>query len=143
MNLPHPRLAARLAGLITVATAATLVPAVAEASAWPGHPDRTIVKHRVLPGETATGLAVRYHAWTAELLRLNRLGSTGVIYQGQVLRIPIGHGEGNYFAPPELVERLERNRQVIFRYSTADGRITASTRIIRFGMLADQARRNR
>ena len=89
MNLPHPRLAARLAGLITVATAATLVPAAAEASAWPGHPDRTIVKHRVLPGETATGLAVRYHAWTAELLRLNRLGSTGVIYQGQVLRIPV------------------------------------------------------
>jgi LysM repeat protein len=86
---PPSRLAARLAGLITVATAATMVPAAAEASAWPGHPDRTIVQHRVLPGETATGLAVRYHAWTAELLRLNRLGSTGVIYQGQVLRIPI------------------------------------------------------
>src|SRR5262245_58740446 len=42
---------------------------------------------------------------------------------GQVLRIPIGHGEGNYFAPPELLETLEKNRQVIFRYSTADGRL--------------------
>jgi phosphoribosylformylglycinamidine synthase len=43
--------------------------------------------------------------------------------KGQVLRIPIGHGEGNYFAPPDLLQRLEANRQVILRYSTADGRI--------------------
>ncbi len=40
---------------------------------------------------------------------------------GQVLRIPIGHGEGNYYAPPEALERLEANRQVILRYTTADG----------------------
>jgi phosphoribosylformylglycinamidine synthase len=40
-----------------------------------------------------------------------------------VLRIPIGHGEGNYFAPPDVLERLEANRQVILRYVTADGRI--------------------
>ena len=43
---------------------------------------------------------------------------------GQILRIPIAHGEGNYFAPPELVDRLERNRQVVFRYVTADGEVT-------------------
>jgi phosphoribosylformylglycinamidine synthase len=43
---------------------------------------------------------------------------------GQVLRIPIAHGEGNYFAPPEIVERLERNRQVVFRYVTAAGQVT-------------------
>ena len=40
---------------------------------------------------------------------------------GQVLRIPIGHGEGNYYAPPEVLDRLEANRQVILRYTTADG----------------------
>jgi phosphoribosylformylglycinamidine synthase len=43
---------------------------------------------------------------------------------GQILRIPIAHGEGNYFAPPEIVDRLERNRQVVFRYVTADGEVT-------------------
>ena len=42
---------------------------------------------------------------------------------GQVLRIPIGHGEGNYFAPPELLERIEANRQVVLRYTSADGRL--------------------
>jgi phosphoribosylformylglycinamidine synthase subunit PurQ / glutaminase len=40
---------------------------------------------------------------------------------GQVLRIPIGHGEGNYFAPPEVLERLEADRQVVLRYVSPDG----------------------
>jgi phosphoribosylformylglycinamidine synthase subunit PurQ / glutaminase len=43
---------------------------------------------------------------------------------GRVLRIPIAHGEGNYYAEPAVVERLERNRQVVFRYATADGAAT-------------------
>jgi phosphoribosylformylglycinamidine synthase len=42
---------------------------------------------------------------------------------GQVLRIPIGHGEGNYYAPPDVLQRLEANRQVLFRYTTAEGRL--------------------
>jgi phosphoribosylformylglycinamidine synthase len=42
---------------------------------------------------------------------------------GQVLRIPIGHGEGNYYAPPALLQALEANRQVILRYTTPDGRL--------------------
>ncbi|MFN8061989.1 MAG: phosphoribosylformylglycinamidine synthase subunit PurQ [Vicinamibacterales bacterium] len=41
---------------------------------------------------------------------------------GQVLRLPISHGEGNYFAPPDLLERLEGNGQVVFRYCEPDGR---------------------
>jgi phosphoribosylformylglycinamidine (FGAM) synthase-like amidotransferase family enzyme len=44
---------------------------------------------------------------------------------GQLLRIPIAHGEGNYYAPPEDLARLERNRQVVFRYVSADGAATA------------------
>jgi phosphoribosylformylglycinamidine synthase len=44
--------------------------------------------------------------------------------RGQVLRLPIAHGEGNYFAPPDVLARLEANRQVIFRYATADGDVT-------------------
>src|SRR5437762_8782172 len=40
---------------------------------------------------------------------------------GQVLRMPIAHGEGNYFAEPDVIARLEANRQVIFRYTNAAG----------------------
>ncbi len=35
---------------------------------------------------------------------------------GQVLQMPIAHGEGNYYAPPDVIADLERNRQVVFRY---------------------------
>jgi phosphoribosylformylglycinamidine synthase len=44
---------------------------------------------------------------------------------GQVLRIPIAHGEGNYYAAPDVLDRLERDRQVIFRYTTASGEVSA------------------
>jgi phosphoribosylformylglycinamidine synthase I len=44
--------------------------------------------------------------------------------KGQVLQMPIAHGEGNYFAEPAVVARLEANRQVIFRYVTAGGDVT-------------------
>ncbi|HXE81523.1 MAG TPA: phosphoribosylformylglycinamidine synthase subunit PurQ [Vicinamibacterales bacterium] len=43
---------------------------------------------------------------------------------GQVLEIPIAHGEGNYFAEPAVVRELEETRRVIFRYATADGAVT-------------------
>jgi phosphoribosylformylglycinamidine synthase len=43
---------------------------------------------------------------------------------GQVLRIPIGHGEGNYYAPPDLLKALEDNRQVVLRYTGPDGAVT-------------------
>ena len=46
---------------------------------------------------------------------------TSAASPAQILRIPIAHGEGNYFAPPDVVERLERNRRVIFRYVDAAG----------------------
>ncbi len=49
---------------------------------------------------------------------------TGLAKVGQVLRIPIGHGEGNYFAAPEVLERIEANRQVVLRYVTAGGEVT-------------------
>ena len=40
---------------------------------------------------------------------------------GQVLNIPIAHGEGNYVADPETLQELSRNRQVLLRYSDAHG----------------------
>src|SRR5258708_29542389 len=47
---------------------------------------------------------------------------TSAATQGQVLRIPIGHGEGNYYAPPDVLDGIEANRQVILRYTAPAGR---------------------
>jgi phosphoribosylformylglycinamidine synthase subunit PurQ / glutaminase len=43
---------------------------------------------------------------------------------GQVLRVPIAHGEGNYYAEPEVVSELEAAGRVIFRYCDAHGQVT-------------------
>ncbi len=44
--------------------------------------------------------------------------------QGEVLKIPIAHGEGNYFADADTITRLHDNQQVIFRYCDADGAVS-------------------
>jgi phosphoribosylformylglycinamidine synthase subunit PurQ / glutaminase len=40
------------------------------------------------------------------------------------LKIPIAHGEGNYFADQNTLQELEENKQIVFRYSERDGSIT-------------------
>jgi phosphoribosylformylglycinamidine synthase len=49
---------------------------------------------------------------------------TNLCAKGQVLKIPIAHGEGNYYADPDTVAALEANRQVIFRYVSPKGEVT-------------------
>jgi phosphoribosylformylglycinamidine synthase subunit PurQ / glutaminase len=49
---------------------------------------------------------------------------TALCTPGQVLRVPIAHGEGNYVADPEVIAALEDNRQVVLRYATAVGEVT-------------------
>jgi len=51
---------------------------------------------------------------------------TGLYHQGEVIRIPIAHGEGCYFAEPALMAGLRKNRQIVFRYVDDLGRETDS-----------------
>ena len=46
--------------------------------------------------------------------------------QGSLLRLPIAHGEGCYFADEATLRELNERRQVILRYATADGRVDAA-----------------
>ncbi len=43
---------------------------------------------------------------------------------GEVLQMPISHGEGNYYADPETLDALEQSGRVAFRYSDAAGLVT-------------------
>jgi phosphoribosylformylglycinamidine synthase I len=43
---------------------------------------------------------------------------------GQALRIPVAHGEGNYFAEPHVIDELESSGRVIFRYCDPHGHVT-------------------
>lgn len=49
---------------------------------------------------------------------------TNTMTAGDILNIPIAHGEGNYFAEPDTIRVLEDNGQVLFRYCDQFGEIT-------------------
>ncbi len=87
MSLPR-RLSILTALALPVAAAIVVVGPQQSASAgtrWPGHPDRSLVSYTVRPGDTATGLSVRFHAWTREFIALN--GSQ--LHAGERVRIPV------------------------------------------------------
>jgi phosphoribosylformylglycinamidine synthase I len=46
---------------------------------------------------------------------------TNQISDGKILRVPIAHGEGCYFADDETLKKLQSNRQILWRYCTATG----------------------
>lgn len=83
--------ARRLTGLAVSVTivAAGLAAAPAYADHQPLPADRTAVSYVVRPGDTASSLAVRFHAWTAELIAHNHLGASGMLRVGQRIVIPV------------------------------------------------------
>jgi phosphoribosylformylglycinamidine synthase I len=48
---------------------------------------------------------------------------------GQVLKIPIAHFDGNYYAPPETLRDIESHRQVVLRYATPAGELTPEANV--------------
>ncbi len=46
------------------------------------------------------------------------------ITPGKVLRIPIAHGEGNYFCDAATLKQLQREHRIVFRYATPEGEVT-------------------
>jgi phosphoribosylformylglycinamidine synthase subunit PurQ / glutaminase len=54
---------------------------------------------------------------------------TAGIPAGRVLTMPIAHGEGNFYAEPEEIARVEGEGQVVFRYTTKEGRLEAAANV--------------
>jgi phosphoribosylformylglycinamidine synthase len=49
---------------------------------------------------------------------------TGRFEPGQVVKMPIAHADGNYYADPVTLSALRANAQIVFRYCDADGKVT-------------------
>jgi phosphoribosylformylglycinamidine synthase len=81
-----------------------------------------LLESGLLPGAMLRNRGLKYRCEQVHV-RVERTDTpfTCAARPGQVLRIPIGHGEGNYYAAPDVLERLEKNGQVIFRYATEAG----------------------
>jgi len=78
----------------------------------------------LLPGAMLRNRSLKYRCEHVHL-RVEQTDTpfTNAASTGQVLRIPIGHGEGNYFAPADLLEEIERKRQVVLRYTDPNGQL--------------------
>lgn len=71
----------------------------------------------LLPGALAPNLSRRFICKTVQLRVENAYTPlTRLCRAGEILELPIAHGEGRYLAAPETLERLKRNRQILFSY---------------------------
>jgi phosphoribosylformylglycinamidine synthase I len=59
----------------------------------------------------------------------DRTDFTRAAKKGRVLRIPIAHFDGNYYAPARVLKDIERRGQVVFRYCDAGGNVTAEANV--------------
>lgn len=86
---------------------------------------QVLCESHLLPGALMRNASLRF-ACKDSFLRVESTDSpyTSAATEGQVLRFPIAHGEGNYYASDDVLDRLEANGQVILRYCDADGNIT-------------------
>ena len=79
----------------------------------------------LLPGVLMRNSHVQFRCqWTNLRVETTATPLTRTATTGQVLRVPISHGEGNYFADPETIAELESGGRVVFRYCTPEGDVT-------------------
>ncbi len=76
----------------------------------------------LLPGVMLRNAGLRFvcrHVWLRT--ENNQTPFTNACQEGQVLKIPIAHNEGNFFISKQELAELQENQQIIFRYSDAQG----------------------
>jgi phosphoribosylformylglycinamidine synthase len=86
---------------------------------------QVLCESHLLPGALMRNDSLQYRCeWVH--LRTENVGSVGTaaLEPGQVIHVPISHGEGRYVADKETLDALEASERVAFRYCTADGEVT-------------------
>ena len=79
----------------------------------------------LLPGALLRNECLQYRCQSTHLVVENvESPFTRGLRRGQVLTMPISHGEGRYHADAETLARLKERHQIVFRYATVEGRLT-------------------
>ena len=86
---------------------------------------QVLLEAGLLPGAMVRNRSIKFLSAIVPV-RVERTDTpfTAACMPGQVLHLPIAHGEGNYYAPPEVVAQLEADGRVVFRYTNAAGDVT-------------------
>ena len=80
----------------------------------------------LLPGVLMRNRSLQFRCEPVHLRpETNDSAFTSACAAGEVLRIPIAHGEGNYFADPDTLATLKHDDRIAFRYCRADGTVAA------------------
>src|SRR5262245_8677870 len=78
----------------------------------------------LLPGALMRNECLQYRCQSTHLLVENAdTAFTRALRPGQVLKMPISHGEGKYYADWETLQSLREKSQIVFRYCSEDGRL--------------------
>jgi len=78
----------------------------------------------LLPGALIRNDCMEFRCeWSHLVCERIGLPFTRGLREGQVIRVPISHGEGNYVADPATLSQLEQHGQVVFRYSDPEGQV--------------------
>jgi phosphoribosylformylglycinamidine synthase len=79
----------------------------------------------LLPGAMLRNESLEFRCqWTHLRVENAATPFTGLLRPGQVIRVPISHGEGNYFADDATLDALEASNRVLFRYCEPNGDLT-------------------
>lgn len=81
----------------------------------------------LLPGILMRNASLKFVCRDVDL-RVERTDTlfTGAYTKGEVLRVPVAHHDGNYFADPDTLQKLQDGGQIAFRYCDAGGNVTAA-----------------
>jgi len=84
-----------------------------------------LVESGLLPGALLRNSTLKFVCeWTHVRVESTRTAFTSGLRDGQVLALPIAHGEGRFYLQPAELARIEREGMVVFRYCDAAGRST-------------------
>jgi phosphoribosylformylglycinamidine synthase I len=87
---------------------------------------QVLCEAHLLPGALMRNESLQYRCvWVNLRVENARTPFTQACRPGQVLRVPISHGEGRYVADEKTLAELESSGRVAFRYCTAEGEVTA------------------
>lgn len=76
----------------------------------------------LLPGAMLRNRSLRFVCKYVHLLTVNNSTAfTNAVPEKEILRVPIAHGEGNYFIDPKGLEELKANNQIVFQYCNEKG----------------------
>ena len=79
----------------------------------------------LLPGVLIRNEALKFRCKWVNLRAENTdTQFTNSLLPGEIIKIPIAHGEGLYMADQDVIQELEANKQVVFRYTTESGNVT-------------------